>query len=404
MAYKKKSARVSVSSAGKQARAKRKRKKRILETIIIIAVLAASLIAELNYHIIQDFIAGTIDGRSAKTTYFDYKNKASYDAQGRFIMPKAQTNGDLLIHFLYVGQGDSTIVQFPDGKNMIIDGGPRSAAKTVTDIIEANGINKFDYVLLTHPDEDHVGSLDDAMLKTEVKNIFMPDVNTTTGVYTAFLSAVEVKEDEGANVLISRAGMTIEGDGYRILFFTPTDQMYENVSDINAISPIIFLEYAGKKAVFTGDATKKTESEFLKVLNGSVASEHYSLDELRGYDADADIYKAGHHGSNTSSSQEFLQVIRPEISIVSSGADNRYGHPHKDVTDRLEMYGTMFNTAVYGHITVIISPDGQTSLITVITESDGEQQIAAVRFLRSGLFVAMRKSGYYGVYICSSIV
>ena len=257
-------------------------------------------------------------------------------------------SGEMLVHFVDVGQGDCIIIQFPDGKNMIVDGGPRKAKNAVLAYIKAYGITEFEYLMLTHTDEDHCGSIDDVILNTDVKYMYVPGVTReqiSTAVYKQFLAATEneVKEVSGAQVLISAAGMTFGNPdfGYQLEIVVPEADFHESVKGssaelINAVSPIMFLTFGDTKICFTGDSNEKNEPLFLEKIKQIDRNGDGRVDEEDEAWYDCDVLKVAHHGSRTSSKQAFLDVVKPEIAVIQAGAGNNHGHPTPEALARLE--------------------------------------------------------------------
>ena len=220
-----------------------------------------------------------------------------YRQQGRpGESPSLLSEGELRIHFVDVGQGDCIMIQLPDGKNMIIDGGDRgsdsvAAVNAYIDRLKGDAQKlTFDYLLLTHTDSDHVGGLDDVILRedVDVKKMFVPRLTTdqiTTQVYRDFLSAIEQEKTvvEGVTVEYSTVDSDFENleVGYRFDFVTPTDDCYDmgifnSAEGKNSVSPIIVMEFGGKKVLFTGDANEKyTEKWFADLI---AADTQHSLD------------------------------------------------------------------------------------------------------------------------------
>lgn len=302
--------------------------------------------------------------------------------------------GHLTVHFLDVGQGDSIIIQLPDGKNMIIDAGGDSknnhtvgddkvgADDVIIDKINHLGITEFEYMLLTHTDADHVDYLDTVLSEYVVHNIYRPafrsksEVETSenskyaivdTITYDNFITSVYAEQASGAKVHYNIGDFDITGIGYNIDMQCVDEKEYltEEIGTVsgyekNFVSPFTVLRYGKieeRIIVFTGDAEGKDGS------NGNGA-EGYYLDK---YDPqyDADVLKAGHHGSATSSSQEFLDAIDPEYVIISAGVNNTHAHPRVETLDRLADYTddngeglTTYSTRDHGDISLSISPDG----------------------------------------------
>ena len=255
-------------------------------------------------------------------------------------------DGGLKVHFLSVGQADCSVIELPDNKIMMIDAGDKDAKDTILnyldDVIFEDGYNKIDYLVLTHSDEDHIGSAPDVIEKYDIEYVFRPNIyskNETapTGVKVnvkdtkiwaetvdAFKSKVDpdkiIYNDEyvdGEQNIISNVTA-----GYDVKFYYPLEDYY---SDVNDFSPVMILSYMEKDFMFTGDSSVASEEDFLNAYPTEIASGKF----------DVEVLKVGHHGSNTSTSEEFLDVIKPEEAVISCGKDNKYGHPHDEVVNRL---------------------------------------------------------------------
>lgn len=302
-------------------------KKLIINAVIALIIIAVSWFFDTQYHFIS---------RLFENQYITGEN-------------------ELAMHFVDVGQGDCIILQLPDGKNMIIDGGRISSKQKILDYISNINITTFDYVMLTHTDSDHVGSLDDVILNTNVKKLYVPDVTDkqiTTNVYKDFLEAIITKEIPESNILPSLTGEIITSDaGYEIVFFTPSPQMHLEVraGNANTVSPIIILYYSGRSVMFTGDATEESEQYFLEVIQ--------SHSVLKYKNVDVDILKVAHHGSKHSSTADFLAVVKPEISVICVGAGNTYGHPHIEALERITKYSNkILRSDFHGDIRISLMP------------------------------------------------
>lgn len=280
----------------------------------------------------------------------------------------------LRVHFIDIGQGDSTILEFPDNKTMLIDGGNDTPAveRTVLKYIESLSIRKFDYILATHSDTDHVGALD-AVLKTYGANeVYLPYVDTADK-NTAFTSFYNTAKASDANIYttqMSHTFTTTHENFYYMLCLSPlgphdTDSFYHK-GDSNDSSAVLYLEYAGQSLLFTGDASSKVEKYCIDahqkgVYNNIVSHPNTSTTiTLTPKLNDITFYKAGHHGSNTSSSQELLDYIHPKEAFISSGAGNSYGHPHIDTLTRLKNCNAKIHrTDISKNIVLTIYKNGQ---------------------------------------------
>ncbi len=297
--------------------------------------------------------------------------KTEYDGTTAGDIRKKSVAGDLNVHFVDVGQGDACIVELPDGKKMIIDGGEKDAKDALLGYIDENITDKdgnkityFDYAILTHTDSDHCGSLDDVLNKYPAKNFYRPNVKCNYKDYvdpdaslltsdcvskgTAAYKAVIAAASKGKNKFGDEYKVYINSfeldpivpdakpgdDGYYSLsFYGPNSNSYK---DWNNYSPIMILEYEGIKIALTGDCEKEGEAEFAekaKAREGkfSVFDDNYSVD----------VIKAGHHGSRTSTGEAFVEAVttaesRPNtLIVISCGLNNKYKHPH---TEKLEQF------------------------------------------------------------------
>ena len=243
--------------------------------------------------------------------------------------------GILKVHFIDVEQGDSILIQ-SDDEVMLIDAGTNAKADFVVDYIKKQGIRKIDYLVGTHPHEDHIGGLDSVIENFDIGTIYMPRVTHTTKTFRDVLNAVKEK---GLKITSPSAGTTFDLADAKCKVISPNSKNY---SSLNDYSIVIKLSYGKNSFLFTGDAEALAENEIIE----------------KGFDLAADVLKVGHHGSNTSNTEEFLKKVNPSYAVISLGEDNKYGHPHKEVMDRLEKREmTIYRTDKNG---------------TIIAESDGE--------------------------------
>lgn len=281
-------------------------------------------------------------------------------------------SGELRIHFLSVGQGDCTIVEFPDGKSMIIDGGDgnEETAETILRYANALKIKKFDYLVATHSDSDHVGSLDVVLSVKGAKTAYCPKIDdyTINGEYAEFCSALD---KSGATKVYTEMGVFHRSEGeypYRFAFLSPhkidnPQCEYNKVNDgdhgddaINDTSAVLLVEYAGRRALFTGDASESVEASLIR----SDKAEVWRVGELSDLYLKADILKVSHHGSNDATGTEFLNYLQAKTAIISCGADNAYGHPHEETLARLAENGVdARRTDVSGNIMITVSASGE---------------------------------------------
>ncbi len=257
--------------------------------------------------------------------------------------------GELRIHFLDVGQGDCTLIELPDGKVALIDGGDskRSTKKTILRYLNALDIDVIDHLVVTHTDKDHCGGLTEVFRYKKVLNAYLPHTYEEEDVYYAKVYAAAL--EEGCNMVSASRAVFLsdEEDAYNFRFLYPNS--VEATGEYSKDSSVLWLEYTGVRALFCGDADEKVE------------------EKLRSFDAlgllptganmlkDTHILKVAHHGSASATTQAFLSHLQPKAAIISCGKDNPYGHPSKETLLRLEGVGAeIYRTDRLGHIVATI--------------------------------------------------
>ncbi|WP_349945651.1 MBL fold metallo-hydrolase [Lacrimispora sp. BS-2] len=224
-----------------------------------------------------------------------------------------ETGTDLKVHFIDVGQGDSTLVE-KDGHYMLIDAGERDQGETVASYLEKQGVKKLDYVIGTHPHSDHIGGLETVIRKFDVQKVFLPEKEHTTKVYERLLDAIA---DKNLKITLPEPGdsYTLGDAAFQII---APNRDYGN--DLNNWSIGLRLVYGNNSFVLCGDAEKDAEKDMV----------------ANGFPLKADVLKLSHHGSSTSSSESFMDQVDPEYGVISCGKNNDYGHPHKEVLNMLK--------------------------------------------------------------------
>lgn len=291
-------------------RSKKKNSNSILNYIIVILII----VAYIFYHK-QDLSLSQLLNDSPTTN-----------------ITSKEVSSNLEVYFLDVGQADCILIT-NNGHNMLIDAGNNEdGPKLVKYFQEELQITKFDYVVGTHPHEDHIGGLDDIINNFEIGTVYLPDAITTTKTFNDVLDALEAKN---ISITIPQIGETINlGEAELKVIYTGTD-----TSDLNNTSIVLKMTFGNHTYLFTGDATKETES---KILN---------------QDIQADVLKVGHHGSAYSSSTEFLAQVNPQYAIISVAKENSYGHPSDSTISRLKKYtDKIYLTSELG--TIKITSDG----------------------------------------------
>ncbi len=262
---------------------------------------------------------------------------------GLKLIPRGEKQDLLTVAYLDVGQGDATLIESPDGKQVLIDGG--RDGKVLRGLPRVMGYfdRTIDMVIATHPDSDHVGGLIDVLKRYEVKTILMTNNESDTPAFESFKRAVE---REGATIILATRGQVFDlgvgTSGSTTLTILFPDRDVENLES-NTSSIISKLSYGDADFMFTGDSPSSIETHLV---------------ELDGTSLESEVLKLGHHGSRTSTDHLFVEAVRPLYGIISAGKDNDYGHPHKEVLEILRVHNVPTkNTADVGSI--IAESDGQ---------------------------------------------
>lgn len=241
----------------------------------------------------------------------------------------------LSIHFFDCGQADSALVCLPDGRFMLIDGGTRAFGNELCEKLRALGCQKVDIVVATHPHADHIGGLVEVLHSFEVGVFYMPNVVHTTKTFEDMLCALE--ENGCECEYISRGTQILSGE-VSCVAISPEEKKYKRLNNTSAVLRLCYRDFS---ALLAGDAEATAEAD---MLEAAVVEK-------------SDVLKVAHHGSATSSSEEFLKTVRPETAVISLGKDNEYGFPSQVVTERLKNLGTkIYRTDLSGEI--IIETDG----------------------------------------------
>ena len=251
----------------------------------------------------------------------------------------------MIIHYIDVGQGDCILIQV-NNKNLLIDSGPSSNRKDLLNYLEKLNIKKFDYIIATHPHEDHIGNMDTIIKRYDIGSFYSPKVITSSTTFENMISAL-VDKNLKINVLKKGVKGIDLGKNTEIEVFSPL----ENISsdNLNDYSPIIKITFLDNSFLFTGDAEISTED--------TVLSENNNLN--------CDILKVGHHGSSTSTSTDFLISTNPSVAIISVGKNNSYGHPTSETLSLLNSYNIRtIRTDING--TVIAISDGKNINISTV--------------------------------------
>lgn len=347
---------IAVESAVNAAKKLHKKNPKLLIAIVAIVVTAAIIVGAL-YLVKPEWFRGP--------------------------MPES---GQLVVHYIDVGQGDCIYVSFPDGTDMLIDCGSQGgSSKYQTSALNClktlNPDGKIDRVMATHSDTDHISYLDEVFFEFQVNNVYMPNIESSyeksfefgnkkgtvkeliekskldkftdddkidTLVYTEFFIAA--LSEPNCNITLNIGKYEIRGQDYTFTFYCLSQEEWDSrnlksATQINAVSPIGILEYAGRRLVFTGDSNNSNEKYYC---------------ETYPY-VDCDVLKVAHHGSRTSSSKDFLQHVKCEYAVISVGDGNSYGHPEPETLDRLKANGIqkIHRTDKCGNVVLTVSHTGE---------------------------------------------
>lgn len=361
---KKKSTAAAVAAVSDKAKEKSRKKLRTVAIVLSVLVLLAILLTLIN---------------------------ALYCPLGylwvKFSNPEIvkRVEGELRVHFVDVGQGDAAIIELPDGKTMLIDGGDEShsSKRSLLRYANALGVGKFDYVLVSHPDEDHAGGIDDVIRCFGAEKAFIP-YYTSYEKDSSFAEVLDTLAKEKCETEVSERFDVIlpetEEYFYYLTFLSPYQSgipgsYYDAANsetatdtDVNNISAVVWLEYAGRSILFTGDITEKVEADLLEEYETLGANCFSKCVETAWGDkvtvspdlGKLDFLKAAHHGSAASTCEKFLELTSPEAAFISVGAGNAYGHPSQETVARLVSAGAdIYRTDELGSILLTIGKDGE---------------------------------------------
>lgn len=259
----------------------------------------------------------------------------------------------LKVHFIDIGQGDSSLIEFPNGEKALIDGGPRSSSDKLIKYLRNAKIETIDYLIATHPHEDHIGGLPKVLENFKVKNVYMPEKTANTKIFESLLKEID---RQGLKIQLGKTGDTlIDKDGLIFKFLAPVRTDYDNTNDFSIVSRI---DYGNNSLIIMGDAEAKSEKDIIAT----------------GEKLQADVLRVGHHGSSTSSTREFLDRVDARDYVISLGKDNSYGHPHRETMDSIGIKkGNIYRTDEMGDIIMLsdgnkISFDKAPELVKEIEE------------------------------------
>lgn len=285
------------------------------------------------------------------------------------------------VHYVDVTQGDCVFIRLPDGKNVLIDCGKKDQEilDDVTDFLSTYSVNKLDYFILTHPDNDHVGNAKDLIDAYQIGVVYHPHiVDQMLDLFPDYKNAYLLAKDKAEDMLVSDMYDVIKGEDYFLCFLTPqiiSKGVYEQLNStllpeetlINDLSPIIYLEYKGVSFLFTGDAGNSQEELAIENVNSTSFQNHLKHHGVQFDILGVDFLKVAHHGSRDSTSEQFLNAVLPKNAVISVGSDNPYGHPSSELLERICTVNDsceIWRTDVYGTISVGVDDSGEVKIIT----------------------------------------
>lgn len=289
--------------------------KKTIITILAIAIMAFGYMSENN------------------------NNLESKTNQDNIPVAKELENEDLKIHVLDVGQADAILIELPNKETMLIDAGESRHGDIVNAYLKSLNHKRIDYVIGTHPHSDHIGGLAKVIKANDIGNIYLPKVASNTKTYENLLLTIQEKDKK---IKRATAGVNIlNTNDLKIDIIAPNSETY---SDLNNYSAVVLLKYKDTKYLFMGDAEGISEREILTDVN-------------------ADVIKIGHHGSDSSSTIDFINRVTPRYGIISVGTENKYNLPKSEVIGKYRSIGaSIYRTDQSGNI--IISSDGENIKIT----------------------------------------
>ena len=255
----------------------------------------------------------------------------------RFDIVTARDN--MLVHFINIGQGDATAINFPDGKIMLIDSGPKGSNTTYINYLKENvtGLqrsNYIDYLVLSHADMDHCGGTMKLLENFQIGTIFMPKIESDSRGYQEILNFVE----NNCQFEVLGDEFLIETNEYKITFFEIL-----NNSNTNDSSQVLKIESLDQSFLFVGDISSSVEKLYVEKYRSEL---------------DADVLKVPHHGSRVATSDLFVDAVTPKYAVISVGAENDYGHPTSEVLEILnENKVDVLRTDIHNDVLFVVGED-----------------------------------------------
>lgn len=350
-------------TTSKKSNAKGKNAKKPSRDLIFIAIIVLLVIALVVVLVAGDKLNLILGSQNDPDTSNGVLHTSVLSGVGNITLPSEFDGNDCLeVHFIDVGQGDAIAIMFPDGKKMLIDAGSGTSVSSATrtkymdylsDNLNLAENDTIDYLIVTHPDADHVNMMSGVLDKYDVDNVYYNDYSHKSNISKTYSTFSEKAENEpDANVFAVGADsltQKISGNGYTVdLYACGYNAFYEEAytdNNKNILSIMCVLTYGTRKIMFTGDAEVPTEKWFMNTVGGTVL--------------DVDILKVGHHGSYSCTSTQFLDFIKPEYAVICCDNGQAYHHPHPETMNTLFNYGVVtYRTNRHGNIVLYVADDG----------------------------------------------
>lgn len=245
------------------------------------------------------------------------------------LLASCDKNDLLSIHIIDVGQGDSILIQTPNKANILVDGGNENSYFIIKNFLKSKKVKNIDFIIATHPDTDHIGSLDDIINKFNVSKVYIPNKLTNSESFYNLINSCNIKNIHPQ--YLKKGNLIKLDNNIKLTVLNPSYTHLDN----NSNSIVFKLDYGKKSFLFTGDCTSENEQEIL---------DNFKLGKIN-------FLKVAHHGSKSSSSEKFIKSINPDVAAISCGYDNDYGHPHKETLLNLSKTHTLiYRTDKQGHL------------------------------------------------------
>lgn len=273
--------------------------------------------------------------------------------------PAEAVDCEAAVYFLDVGQGDSALIRIGEDFAMLVDAGIRESGDAIEEDLAALGVTELDAVIATHPHADHIGAMTQIIEAYPIGTFYMPvlpdDQTPTTATYENMLDALDKQ-----NVRVEQITDETEIDApENAVFDVLSPRAGDAFDEINDYSAVVRFTYGSVSFMLTGDAEEPVEENILE----------------SGAEISAQVLKCGHHGSSSSTSLPFLRKVNPAVAVISCGADNKYGHPHRETLESLNALGcTVLRTDELG--TIAVTTDGEAYAVHTWSAENGLQPAA----------------------------